>query len=107
MSDSVNPVAAAWRVWRALRRVAPPHPTGAAVADHDGFRPILDAVRAGGVGAIGVPQLDSYLATLGTIDPDELTRTHALAYWLNLYNAHALTVAARAHRAGASSVLAM
>jgi hypothetical protein len=75
------------------------------VADHDGFRPILDAVRDGGVSAIGGPQLDSYLATLGTIDPDELNRNHALAYWLNLYNAHALTVAARAHRAGASSVL--
>lgn len=105
MADSINPISAAVRVWRALRQTAPPRPTGTGTAVHDELRPVLEAVRDGGIIAIPTVQLDSYLAMLGVIDPDELTRDHALAYWLNLYNAHALAVAGRAERANASSVL--
>ncbi len=105
MADSINPISAAVRVWRALQRTAPPKPSGDGTAYHDGFRPVLEAVRDGGIGAIPAGRLDSYLAMLGAIDPDGLTRDHALAYWLNLYNAHALAVAGRAERANASSVL--
>ncbi len=68
---------------------------------------MLDAVAGGGVAALaGVrPALDGYRAKLHAFDPDSLTRPEALAYWVNLYNAEALALAADAHDAGAGSVL--
>jgi len=105
VSESINPIVAAWRVRRAIRRTALPRPVGTGTVDHEGFRPVLEAVRSGGVSAIPRPALESYLATLSDIDPDQLTREHALAYWLNLYNAGALEVAEQAAREGSPSVL--
>ncbi len=34
-----------------------------------------------------VRKLDAYINTLEKIDPDTLSRNHALAYWINMYNA--------------------
>jgi len=50
-------------------------------------------------------ELAAYIAKMNTVDPDTLTREEALAFWLNLYNAGALQLAVRAHRARVESVL--
>jgi hypothetical protein len=109
VADSVNPIGAAWNIWRAMRRTRPPRPAGAGVLDHSAFRPVLQAVEEGGVRAIDdtASQLEEYLAYLGRQSPDRLTTQHSLAFWVNLYNGHALSLAARAHRQGRPSVLAV
>lgn len=68
---------------------------------------MLSAVAAGGVAALaGVRQdLDAYRACLHAVDPDSLSRAEALAFWINLYNAEALALAADAATGGAASVL--
>lgn len=53
------------------------------------------------------PDLAAYLEAMQAIDPDDLSRPHALAYWLNLYNAAALRLAARTQAAGRPSVMLM
>jgi hypothetical protein len=67
----------------------------------------LQALAKGGTPALAGVQadLDRYLAGVGAIDPDTLNRPEALAYWLNLYNAGALNLAARALAEGVESVL--
>ena len=50
-------------------------------------------------------QLHRYRDHVAVIDPDSLNRREALAYWLNLYNAGALDVAASASIRGDGSVL--
>lgn len=49
--------------------------------------------------------LDSYLASLESIDPDRLCRAEALAFWINLYNAGGLRLAAEANLLKQDSVL--
>lgn len=46
-----------------------------------------------------------YLETASAVDPDELTNCDALAYWINLYNAGAISSAATAYDSAADSVL--
>ncbi|MGH9893365.1 MAG: DUF547 domain-containing protein [bacterium] len=46
-----------------------------------------------------------YVASLARVDPDQLGEPEALAYWINLYNAGALRLAANAQRAGERTVL--
>lgn len=92
---------------RALR-VARPRPAGTAAApDHTALAKILDRVRINGVGELPglLDSLDAYVATLATVDPTTLTRSDALAYWLNLYNAGALTLAGETVATGEPSVL--
>jgi len=50
-------------------------------------------------------ELTTYLESLAGVEPDSLGRSEALAYWVNLYNGHALALAARTQAAGESSVL--
>jgi len=104
--DSPNPFRAAWSMLRA-RRVSPPHVHGSASADHTGMEPVLDALSQGGTPALARVQddLQWYLAAAGSVDPTTLTYPEALAFWLNLYNAGALNVAAQALAGGAESVL--
>ena len=75
--------------------------------DHTGFKPILDSLAADGMSVL--LELDDAIADycdeLASTDPETLSRTEALAFWLNLYNAGALRVASRALRAGYDSVL--
>ena len=51
------------------------------------------------------PFLLEYRDRLATVDPDSLSSDEALAYWLNLYNAGALALAAEAMTDGEDSVL--
>ena len=89
------------------RRVAVPSSHGTSRLEHDGLAPVLGAVTDGGVSALArvEDELHEYLVTAGAVDPVTLTRSEALAFWLNLYNAGALDLAARASRDGAGSVL--
>lgn len=75
--------------------------------DHAPLQPILTTLRDGGVPALADERspLARYRDILATVDPDSLTSSEALAYWLNLYNAGALDVAAEARKRGEASVL--
>ncbi len=68
---------------------------------------MLAAVADGGGPALAEarPALDRYRWRLHALDPDSLGRGEALAYWVNLYNAEALALAADAAAAGAGTVL--
>ncbi len=87
----------------------PPRTFGSAGVDHTGLEPVLGALAGGGTPALGRVRhdLDRYLAGLSVLDPTTLSRAEALAYWLNLYNAGALKLVARAFDEGSESVLAV
>ena len=101
-----NPLAVAWSIMRA-QRSRRPQPGGTGTADHAALAPVLDAVASDGVAALPDMRtdLDRYRKQLEAVDPDSLSREHSLAYWLNLYNAGALDVAAEAAVSGAPTVL--
>lgn len=101
-----NPLRVAWSVLRARQRRRP-NPNGTRVVDHSALVPILEKLRQDGVPAL-VPlreDLHTYGDALAAVDPDTLSRDEALAYWLNLYNAGALDVAAQTADRSESSVL--
>jgi hypothetical protein len=101
-----NPLRVAWSVVQALQR-SRPNPSGAGFVDHGALAPILEKLRQDGVAAL-VPlrgEIRSYCEALAALDPDTLSRDEAFAFWLNLYNAGALDVAARAAERSESSVL--
>lgn len=104
--DSPNLLAAGWSMLMA-RRVGRPGLPGTEHADHQGLEPVLGVLAEGGTPALESvgSELRSYLSYAESIDPGRLTRRESLAYWLNLYNAGALELAARAFSAGAESVL--
>ena len=100
-----NPISVLWSILKA-RRLASPRPHGSGRFEHSSLDPIL-AAAAEGVEALQ-PQADAlraYLDTLATVDPDDLHRDEALAFWINLYNAAALDLARRALVEGHDSVL--
>ena len=68
---------------------------------------MLHALAEGGTSALARVQddLQRFLAEVRTVDPATLTGPEELAYWLNLYNAGALELAAQAFVEGAESVL--
>lgn len=105
-SDSPNPLRVAFAVMRAMRRRRPT-PSGTGTADHRALGPILDTLATGGVPSLGSLRGDlaAYRKELETIDPDRLSRREALAYWLNLYNAGALDLAAEASARADTTVL--
>lgn len=89
------------------RRVATPHPTGTAAADHSGLAVILGHVAGGGISAIPDVRddLKQYLDSQSHVVPDHLSAAGALAFWVNLYNAGALAAVSEAQRRNAGSVL--
>ncbi len=101
-----NPIAVAWSMFR-TQRMRRPDPHGVAGTHHDELRLVLAEVATGGVAALAPrrAQLAGYRDRLAGLDPDDMAPRHALAYWLNLYNAGALDVAAAGFTMGASSVL--
>ncbi len=99
-----------WRVLRSLLRASrsrPPGPTGSGTFDHESLAPILDLVaRSGIAGAASLhEELAAYRRSLGIIDPDQLNRDEALAFWINLYNAEVLAAAVDAREKGLDSLL--
>ncbi len=107
MSDSPNPVVAAWSIVSALARVARPNPLGTSTMDHGALAGSLSRLADNGPGVLTSlsGDLGAYLSSVRAVDPDELTRDEALAMWINLYNAGALARAAEAQQQGATSVL--
>lgn len=105
-SKGPNPLLAGWSMLRAMR-VRRPNPTGDATVSHHQLDGILALLREEGVpGLLG--QRDSiaaYRTRLAGIDPDSLPHAHALAFWVNLYNAGALDVAAETTGRNEPSVL--
>jgi hypothetical protein len=100
-----NPLSVFLSILRS-RRVRPPRPAGTATFHSGALDPVLDAVAEGGVPALGDHvNPAAYIAVASRIDPDTLTRTGALAFWLNLYNAGALDLARRAAADSQDTVL--
>ena len=104
-----NPLSVGYSVLQALR-VHAPRPSAQGTVeppDHSALTPVLEHVRKHGVDGLpdSLAAIDAYLSGLARIDPDQLGREDALAYWLNLYNAGALGLAGEAHLRGQESVL--
>ena len=100
-----NPIGVGWSVLRAMR-VKRPQPIGPDTADHELLAVVLGALRQGGVSELPEQRtaVAEYRSVLQQVDPDDLSRSDALAFWLNLYNAGALDVAAAAFTSGEASV---
>jgi len=106
MTDQPNPLAVAWSIARA-RRVRRPRPSGDRWVRSVDYATVLAALRSGGVAALpaGRSALLGFRNQMEEVDPDTLSSDGALAFWLNLYNAGALTLAADALEAGEPTVL--
>lgn len=106
MNAKPNALLIAWRMLYA-RRVAAPDPSGTAVVDHTLLAEVLKAVSAEGVRALpsALSTLGRYRDELAAINPDGLDADEALAYWINLYNAGALSRAGEARSHDYASVL--
>jgi hypothetical protein len=105
-TESPNVFLAAWSMLRA-QRVRRPDPHGFMTVDHVVLLHVLEALRSGGMPALADQRtrLGDYRASMETIDPDRLSRDEALAFWLNLYNAGALDLAAVTAAGSEPSVL--
>lgn len=105
-SPSPNPITVGLHVLKA-RRVSRPRPTGSETIDHSDLATVLAKLKAGGVPALADQRraLADYRNHLGTVDPNSMTRAEALAYWINLYNAGALDLAAETAATGEETVL--
>lgn len=106
MAD-ISLLKAGWSMLRSIVTTPAPRPVGGAAFDHAALGPILSALADEGIRILPetAGDLDDYLAALGEVDPNRLSTTQALAFWINLYNAAALRLVGAAQRAGEDSVL--
>jgi hypothetical protein len=88
-------------------RVRRPSPGGERTVKHDELGRVLDVLGSSGVPGLADERdrIYSYRSALESVDPDSLSRDEALAFWLNLYNAGALDIAAEAAAQMATTVL--
>lgn len=108
MPDQPNPVAVAWSIAMA-RRLRRPRPTGSGTVHYNDLADTLAALRSDGVAVLPSrqPALGAFRNRMEGIDPDDLTPHGTLAFWLNLYNAGVLSLAADATALGESTVLGL
>jgi hypothetical protein len=101
-----NVLRAGWSILSSLVTVRSPEPWGDATADHTRFAKVLDSLTGDVIVRLPdvVDELGLYLEELTAIDPDSLGRSEALAYWINVYNAAALSLGGTAARDGAATV---
>ena len=106
MNDQPKPLAVARSIARA-RRTRQPRPTGDGFVRSDDFARVLVQLRTEGVDVLPSERavLARFRYRMEEIDPDALSAEGALAFWLNLYNAGALALAADAISAGEATVL--
>lgn len=106
MTDQPNPLAVAWSIARA-RRVRRPRPSGDRWVRSGNYATVLDALRSSGVAVLPAERsaLSGFRNQMEEVDPNTLSSDGALAFWLNLYNAGTLALAANALEAGESTVL--
>ena len=88
MTNQPNPARVAAAIVRAQMKRRP-NPRGDETFDHAALQPTLSDLRQNGLDALPNhrARLASYRDRLEMLDPDTFTRTGALAFWLNLYNA--------------------
>ena len=107
-NTSPNVLRAGWSIVTAVVRVPAPQPNGTGSFDHSRLAAVLGAI-AWGDPLMRLPdqagELDQYLEQAAAVDPDRLTRSEALAFWINVYNAAGLRLAAHAARRGTDSML--
>ena len=106
MTDQPNPITVALAILRA-KRVARPDPSGSGALESLDLATVLDTLRTGGIARLPEERghLSDFRFRMEATDPDSLSDDGALAFWLNLYNAGALAVAADAFEDGAHSIL--
>jgi hypothetical protein len=107
MALGPNPISVGLSVVRALVSVRRPGPFGTSTVDHSLLTTPLRRLDAQNPEILSDvdEDLGRYLDHVTGVNPGSLTESSALAYWINVYNAGALRLAARAKRAGAESVL--
>ncbi len=107
MSDGPNLAAFGWSIGRSLLSIRTPRPSGVGEWDHGRLAPILRRLGEQGTSALTdlVPEIRAYLDAAATAQPDALRRDEALAYWINVYNAGALSLAAEVLATDSGSVL--
>lgn len=108
MTQGPNPFRAAANILRA-KRVSLPAPAGAGRADHRLLSPVLDDLQTGGISTLpgNAREIDAYRDITSMVSPDALTPEHALAYWINVYNAGAMRAAGVAFTEGVESALGL
>jgi hypothetical protein len=96
-----------WSIVTVLRTVRSPNPIGIEGADPGDYGAVLAEVARQGPQSLSglVGDLEAFIKAQGEIDPDSLSPSGSLAYWLNLYNAGALALAGRASLDARDSVL--
>jgi hypothetical protein len=106
MPDEPNPLRVAWSIAKA-RRVARPRPTGSGSVDYADLADVLRALSEDGIAVLPTrqPALAAFRNRMEDVDPDALTADGSLSFWLNLYNAGALSLAADAWLRGETTVL--
>lgn len=106
MADQPNPIAVATSIFRA-RRTRRPEPSGAGIVGASDLGGVLETLRSGGIATLPAERLRlaAFRDRMQATNPDSLSRDGALAFWLNLYNTGALSIAADAFDDGASTVL--
>jgi len=106
MEAQPNPVQVGTAILKA-RRTKRPMPTGTGTLAHSELADVLESLKQDGIATLPDSRdaLLGYRDRLAALDPRKLTRLEALAFWINLYNAGALALAADAVDASAGSVL--
>lgn len=108
-ADGPNPIRVAITVLQSQLKRRPRPGDGAGATSPDGtlLARVLESLRVSGVAALPDTrrELADFRDASASIDPDDLDRDAALAYWLNLYNAGALDLAAHAAQREDGSVL--
>ena len=106
MADQPNPIRVAVAILRGQRKRRP-RPAGTGKVDHSTLVPVLDDLEEHGISVLPShrDRLEAYREELTSVDPDTLSTAESLAYWLNLYNAGALDLAAIAFNGSAQTVL--
>lgn len=89
------------------RRTRRPRPVGDGLVQSSDFAEILALLRTDGLAALPSQRgmLSRFRYRMEGVDPDALSANGALAFWLNLYNAGALALAADTISAGEPTVL--
>ncbi|MGB5730911.1 MAG: DUF547 domain-containing protein [Acidimicrobiia bacterium] len=97
MTDQPNPLAVAWSIARA-RRTRRPRPTGQGFVQSNDLAEVLSLLRTDGIAVLPSERgaLARFRFRMEEVDPDALSVDGALSFWLNLYNAGALALAADA-----------
>jgi hypothetical protein len=105
--EGPNSLVAAVSIVKSIIRTAAPRPAGSGAVEVVSFTAVLSDVAAKGPGSLvdHHGELRDVIDALAAVDPDRFGRLGALAYWIDLYNAGALELAARTAVAGEETVL--